>query len=129
MSANGAGEHELVLIADDDADILDLVRFRLEQNGYRTVAAGNGQDALELAQARLPDICILDVMMPKLNGFEVVEALRAGERTEGIPVLLLTATVQDKDIAHGFDVGANDYLRKPFDPQELEARVEALLSH
>jgi DNA-binding response OmpR family regulator len=117
----------LILIADDDGDVLDLVRFRLDQGGYRTITAANGAEALDLARERLPDLCVLDVMMPRMNGFEVVQALREARHTEDIPVLLLTATVQDRDIAHGLEVGANDYLRKPFDPQELQARVEALI--
>jgi DNA-binding response OmpR family regulator len=119
---------KLILIADDDDDLLDLVRFRLDQGGYQTITAENGADALDLARERLPDLCVLDVMMPKMNGFEVVQALREARHTENIPVLLLTATVQDRDVAHGLEVGANDYLRKPFDPQELQARVEALIN-
>jgi DNA-binding response OmpR family regulator len=118
----------LILIADDDDDVLDLVRFRLDEGGYQTISAVNGAEALELARQRLPDLCVLDVMMPKMNGFEVVQALREARNTENIPVLLLTATVQDRDVAHGLEVGANDYLRKPFDPQELQARVEALMN-
>jgi DNA-binding response OmpR family regulator len=117
----------LILVADDDADILNLVRFRLEQNGYETVSAADGQQALELARERDPDLCILDVMMPKLTGFQVLEALRSDPDTDGIRVIILTATVQDRDIARGFEVGADDYLRKPFSPQELQARVATLL--
>ena len=128
MSGDGKTAGRLIVIADDDADVLDLVRFRLEQGGYETAAADDGEEALRLVRERHPDLCVLDVMMPRLNGFQVVEALRADVATEGIPVLLLTATVQDKDIALGFEAGANDYLRKPFDPQELLARVEALLA-
>ena len=126
MSPDGRND-KLILIADDDGDVLDLVRFRLDQGGYDTITAGNGEEALKLARERLPDLCVLDVMMPKLNGFQVVQALRDARTTEGIPVLLLTATVQDRDIAHGLEVGADDYLRKPFDPHELQARVAALL--
>ena len=126
MSPDG-GNDKLILIADDDGDLLDLVRFRLDQGGYDTITAGNGEEALKLARERLPDLCVLDVMMPKLNGFQVVQALRDSRPTEGIRVLLLTATVQDRDIAHGLEVGADDYLRKPFDPHELQARVAALL--
>jgi DNA-binding response OmpR family regulator len=128
MSGDGETAGRLIVIADDDADVLDLVRFRLEQGGYETAAADDGEEALRLARERHPDLCVLDVMMPRMNGFQVVEALRADGATEAIPVLLLTATVQDKDISRGFEVGANDYLRKPFDPQELLARVEALLA-
>jgi DNA-binding response OmpR family regulator len=126
VSPDGRND-KLILIADDDGDVLDLVRFRLDQGGYDTITAGNGEEALKLARERLPDLCVLDVMMPKLNGFQVVQALRDARPTEGIPVLLLTATVQDRDIAHGLEVGADDYLRKPFDPHELQARVAALL--
>ena len=117
----------VVLVADDDPDILDLVEFRLEQPGYEIVTAKDGEEALELARGRLPAACVLDVMMPKLNGFEVVQAMREDPPTRDIPVLFLTATVQDRDVARGFEVGGDDYLRKPFNPQELQARVAALL--
>jgi DNA-binding response OmpR family regulator len=117
----------VVLVADDDPDILDLVEFRLEQPGYEIVTAKDGEEALELAREGLPAVCVLDVMMPKLNGFEVVQAMREDAATRDIPVLFLTATVQDRDVARGFEVGGDDYLRKPFNPQELQARVAALL--
>jgi DNA-binding response OmpR family regulator len=117
----------LILVADDDRDILDLVCFRLEMAGYRTVRARNGEEATRVARESAPDLCVLDVMMPKRTGFEVVQDLRADESTADIPVMLLTATVQDKDVARGFEYGADDYLKKPFDPQELRARVTALL--
>jgi len=117
----------VVLVADDDPDILDLVEFRLEQPGYGVVTAKDGEEALALARERRPAVCVLDVMMPKLNGFEVVQAMRADPATRDIPVVFLTATVQDRDVARGFEVGGDDYLRKPFNPQELQARVAALL--
>ena len=81
----------------------------------------------QMAKEKRPDVCVLDVRMPKLNGFEVIERLRATEEARNTPVVLLTATVQDKDVARGFDAGADDYVRKPFDPRELQARVAALL--
>ena len=117
----------VVLVADDDPDILDLVEFRLEQPGYEVVTAKDGEEALALVRDRDPAVCVLDVMMPKLNGFEVVQAIREDAATRDIPVLFLTATVQDRDVARGFEVGGDDYLRKPFNPQELQARVAALL--
>jgi len=120
-------ESGVILVADDDADILNLVRFRLEQYGYETVTAADGEQALELARERDPDLCVLDVMMPKLSGFEVLQALRSDPDTDGIPVIILTATVQDRDVARGFEIGADDYLRKPFSPRELQARVAAAL--
>ena len=117
----------LVLVADDDADILALVTFRLERGGYEVVAANDGEEALRLALERAPDLAVLDVMMPKLDGYEVTTRLRQNERTRRMPVILLTARVQEADIARGFEVGADDYVKKPFSPQELGARVQAIL--
>jgi DNA-binding response OmpR family regulator len=120
-------EGQTILVADDDPDILELVGFRLEQAGHVTVRASDGARALELAREHPPSLCVLDVLMPKLNGFEVLRALREDERTRSVPVIMLTASVQDRDVARGFEVGADDYMRKPFNPRELQARVEALL--
>ena len=117
----------LVLVADDDADILALVTFRLERGGYEVVAANDGEEALRFALERAPDLAVLDVMMPKLDGYEVTTRLRQNERTRRMPVILLTARVQEADIARGFEVGADDYVKKPFSPQELGARVQAIL--
>jgi DNA-binding response OmpR family regulator len=117
----------LILVADDDPDILALVSFRLERAGYDIVAATNGEEAVEVALARRPDLAILDVMMPRLDGYEATRRLREQEDTSHIPVILLTARVQEGDVARGFDVGADDYVKKPFSPQELGARVQAVL--
>jgi DNA-binding response OmpR family regulator len=117
----------LVLVADDDPDILALVTFRLERGGYDVVAANDGEEAMRLALERAPDLAVLDVMMPKLDGYEVTTRLRQNERTSRMPVILLTARVQEADIARGFEVGADDYVKKPFSPQELGARVQAIL--
>jgi DNA-binding response OmpR family regulator len=119
---------KLVLVADDDPDILDLVTFRLDRAGYEVVQARDGQEALDTALARAPDLCVLDVMMPRLDGYEVTRRLREAESTRSVPVILLTARAQESDVERGFDVGATDYMRKPFSPQELRARVEALLA-
>jgi DNA-binding response OmpR family regulator len=129
MSAAAGRENgkPLVLVADDDPDILALVTFRLERGGYDVVAANDGEEALRLAVERAPDLAVLDVMMPKLDGYEVTTRLRQNERTRGMPVILLTARVQEADIARGFEVGADDYVKKPFSPQELGARVQAIL--
>jgi DNA-binding response OmpR family regulator len=121
-------EKPLVLIADDDADILALVAFRLERSGYTVLQARDGEEALSLARSASPDLAVLDVMMPKLDGFELTRRLRADEATSGIPIILLTAKAQDGDVERGFDVGADDYIRKPFSPQELRARVHAILA-
>ncbi len=116
-----------ILVADDDPDIRDIVSFRLERAGYRTVQASDGDEALRLARESLPALCVLDVMMPKVSGFEVLRELREDPRTSSVPVLILTASVQDRDVARGFEHGADDYLKKPFNSAELLARVAALL--
>ena len=115
----------VVLAADDDEDILELVAFRLERAGYRILTASDGEQALQIALDQHPDLAVLDVMMPRLTGLEVTERIRAeGER---MPIVLLTARVQEADIARGFEAGADDYIKKPFSPQELRARVQAIL--
>jgi len=117
----------LVLVADDDPDILTLVGFRLERAGYEVLPARDGEEALALALERQPDLAILDVMLPKLDGYEVTQRLRSNQATSGMPVILLTARVQEADITRGFEAGADDYIKKPFSPQELRARVQAIL--
>ena len=116
----------VVLAADDDEDILELVAFRLERSGYTVLKARDGEEALQVARDALPDLAVLDVMMPKLDGFEVTRRIRADGATKAMPVILLTARAQDADVQAGFDAGADDYLRKPFSPQELRARVQAI---
>jgi DNA-binding response OmpR family regulator len=117
----------LVLVADDDPDILALVRFRLERDGYEVLSAPDGETALDLAMARTPDVAVLDVMMPRLDGYEVTRRLREHGPTEAIPIILLTARVQEPDVERGFEAGADDYVTKPFSPQALGERVQAAL--
>jgi len=117
----------LVLVADDDPDILDLVRYRLERSGYEVATARDGLEAVRLAGELAPSLAVLDVMMPSLNGFEVTRRLREDPATREIPVILLTARAQESDVQEGFDPGADDYIRKPFSPRELSARVQAVL--
>lgn len=117
----------LVLVVDDDPDILDLVRYRLERSGYAVATASDGLEAVRLAGELRPALAVLDVMMPSLNGFEVTRRLRAEPETARIPVILLTARAQEEDVQEGFASGADDYLRKPFSPRELSARVQAIL--
>lgn len=116
-----------ILVADDMADNVDIVRARLERLGYDVIVAGNGEDALERARTDLPDLVLLDVMMPKLDGIEVVKRLKADATLPFIPVLLLTAKSDPKDIVAGLDSGADDYLTKPIDNAALAARVRAML--
>jgi DNA-binding response OmpR family regulator len=120
-------ERAVVLVADDDADILELVSFGLERAGYDVVSVRDGEEALKRATELEPDLAVLDVTMPKLNGYEVAQEIRRSEATRAMPVILLTARVQDQDIARGFDAGADDYLKKPFSPEELRSRVQAVL--
>jgi DNA-binding response OmpR family regulator len=117
----------LILVADDDEDIRRLLRFRLERAGYGVVEARDGEEALALALQHRPDLAVMDVMMPKATGYEVTRRLREDESTRRIPVILLTARAQEADVSTGFEAGADDYLRKPFSPQELRARVQAIL--
>ena len=116
-----------LLVAEDDQDILQLVAFRLEHEGYEVVRASNGDEVLRLAQSLEPDLVLLDVMMPGRDGYEVTRELRRRPATASIPVILLTARVQESDIARGVASGANDYVAKPFSPQELAERVRAML--
>jgi DNA-binding response OmpR family regulator len=117
----------LILVADDDEDLLALVTFRLERSGYRVHQARDGEEALQAAVERAPALAVLDVMMPKLDGYEVTRRLRSEDATRGLPVILLTARAQEADVARGFEAGADDYMRKPFSPQELRSRVQAIL--
>lgn len=117
----------VVLAADDDADILGLITFRLERAGYTVLQAHDGEEALELARSARPDLAVLDVMMPKLDGFELTRRLRADEATKRMPIILLTARAQESDVQEGFEAGADDYIRKPFSSQELRSRVQAIL--
>ena len=117
----------LVLVAEDEEDILDLVVFDLEDEGYDVLTARNGEEAIALALERRPDLILLDVAMPGLDGYEVTRRLRADESTRGTPVVLLTARAQVRDVIAGFEAGANDYVTKPFRPDELRTRLHAAL--
>ena len=127
MTAGPADARPLVLVADDDADIRALIEFRLERADYDVVCAADGVEALELALARRPALAVLDVMMPKLTGYDVTRRIRASQAIGRMPVILLTARVLEDDVTRGFEAGADDYLKKPFSPQELGARVQAVL--
>jgi CheY-like chemotaxis protein len=117
----------VVLCADDDADILSLISLRLERAGYRVVQATNGDDAIEMVREHRPDVAVLDVMMPRRTGYEVLAELRRDESLRGLKVILLSARVQQSDVDRGLDAGADGYLPKPFKAPELVAMVETLL--
>lgn len=113
-----------ILIAEDDGDIRGLLRLYLESEGYRVLEAEDGAQALALAREETPDMAILDVMMPRLNGYELTRALR---KFSDIPILILSAKSQDNDKILGLNLGADDYIAKPFNPVEIVARVKAQL--
>lgn len=127
MSDSPSDRRPVILAVDDDPDILKLVVFRLERSGYVVLQARDGEEALRLALERPPDLFVVDVMMPKMDGLELVRRLRAEEATSRTPIIMLTARAQDTDLEAGFEAGADDYLRKPFSPLELQARVQAIL--
>jgi two-component system phosphate regulon response regulator PhoB len=117
----------VLLVADDDEDILALVQLRLSRSGFEVIVARDGEEALRLARERHPDLAVLDWMMPKVSGLEVLRAIRANSETADIPVVLLTARASENDVQEGLDAGADDYIAKPFSPQELAARVQNIL--
>ena len=117
-----------VLVADDDEDLLGYIKFRLEHAGFEVVTAGDGEEALKLALERQPHLAVLDVRMPKLDGFEVTRRIRTTSSLREMPVILLTASSEGEDMVAGYEAGADDYLRKPFSaPEELISSVQAVL--
>src|SRR5581483_7636249 len=112
-----------ILVVDDDPDIVDIISYSLRKDGHKVIAGHDGQEALELARRHQPDLAILDVMMPRQNGFEVCRRLR---QESSIPVILLTAKGEEADKVWGLDLGADDYITKPFSHRELLARVRAV---
>jgi DNA-binding response OmpR family regulator len=113
-----------VLVADDDADLLDLLTYALRREGYTVLAAINGQQALHRYEAENPDIVLLDVTMPKVDGFEVCRHIR---RESDTPIILLTARDEEEDVVRGLRIGADDYVTKPFSAKQLTARMKAVM--
>jgi two-component system alkaline phosphatase synthesis response regulator PhoP len=116
-----------ILIVDDEPDIRELVRVNLEPEGYTVIEAADGRQALELARRKRPGLIILDLMLPEIQGLDVCRELRMREETAAVPILMLTARTSELDRVVGFEMGADDYVGKPFSPRELTARVKALL--
>ena len=116
-----------ILVVDDEPDITALVAYHLAKAGYRVSTAANGPDALKAAREERPDIVILDVMLPGISGYDVLDELRRREETKEVGVILLTARREEPDRIRGLTLGADDYLTKPFSPHELALRVSALL--
>ena len=114
---------KLVLIVEDEKNIVDILRFNLQREGYKTLEAYDGEDGLAQARSQNPDLILLDVMLPKMNGFDVCQALRAAG--DNVPVIILTAREEEADKVRGLEIGADDYITKPFSMRELIARVGA----
>ncbi len=116
-----------VLVADDDPDILELVRYKLNQAGYEVTTVSNGRDALEKVREIVPDLMILDVMMPFHSGIDLTLEFRGDPQFKLTPIILLTAKSMEQDTERGFAAGATDYITKPFSPRELLSRVQAVI--
>lgn len=119
--------NKTILVVDDEADILQLIQYNLEKEGYKTLTTASGEEALREARRHLPNLIVLDLMLPGLDGIEVCKQLRSSEDTKYIPILMVTAKSEESDIITGLEVGADDYITKPFSPKVLIARVRAIL--
>jgi two-component system phosphate regulon response regulator PhoB len=120
-------DQETILVVDDEKDILDLVGYNLEQEGFKILKATDGPSALKAVEKELPDLIVLDLMLPKLSGTEVCKILKKKKETAVIPIIMLTAKTDEIDRVLGFELGADDYVTKPFSPRELVLRVKAVL--
>ncbi|HEY5903287.1 MAG TPA: response regulator transcription factor [Anaerolineales bacterium] len=116
-----------ILIAEDEPDIRELVAFTLRFAGYEVVTASNGEEAVEIATAEMPDLALMDVRMPRMTGYDACRAMKASPELKDIPVVFLSAKGQDAEIAAGMEAGAEEYLLKPFAPNQLAERVRLIL--
>ena len=116
-----------ILIVEDERDILQLVKLYLEKEGFRTIAASTGPEGLKQAKQEKPDLVILDLMLPEIDGLEICKRLRSAPETAMMPIIMLTAKAEESDTVIGLELGADDYVTKPFSPKALIARVKALL--
>lgn len=116
-----------ILIVEDDKDIAKMLDYNLKKEGYRTIVSKSGEDAIDKAAEETPDLMLLDLMLPGLDGLEVCKQLKAGKKTADIPIIMLTAKSQESDKVIGLELGADDYVTKPFSPRELTARIKAVL--
>jgi two-component system alkaline phosphatase synthesis response regulator PhoP len=116
-----------ILVVDDEPGIVQIARDYLDRAGFRVVTAGDGREALRLARAETPALLVLDLMLPGMDGLDVTRALRSDQATRALPIIMLTARVEEADRLIGLELGADDYLTKPFSPRELVARVRAVL--
>ncbi len=117
-----------ILVVDDEINITQILEFSIGSEGYEVITARNGEDAIDKARREQPDLIVLDIMMPKIDGYEACRILKANPLTKNIPVVLLTAKGRDIDKRLGYEVGATDYIVKPFSPSKLIDRIQQLLS-
>ncbi|MCK4328380.1 response regulator [candidate division WOR-3 bacterium] len=116
-----------ILIVDDEADIVKVIQYNLEKDGYKTIPAYSGEEAIELSQKHIPALIILDIMLPEMDGMEVCRIIKRDEETMDIPIIMLTAKGEEADVVSGLEIGADDYITKPFRVKELIARVKAVM--
>ena len=122
-----AARRDRVLIVEDEPDVAELMRYNLAKEGYEVALVGNGAEALEQARRSRPDMILLDIMVPGLNGWEVCRRLKQDAHTRAVPVIMVTGRAEEGDKVLGFEMGADDYITKPFSPRELLARVRAVM--
>ena len=118
-----------ILIADDERDIRDLITFTLRFAGHEVIPTSNGEDAYHTAVKEIPDLILLDVRMPKMTGYEACQHIKADENTKDIPVIFLSAKGQESEVQTGIEAGADEYILKPFSPDQLTARIKTILAN
>jgi two-component system phosphate regulon response regulator PhoB len=118
---------ETILIVDDEEDIIELIKYNLKSEGYTILTAMTGEEAIKIAKNSRPDLLVLDLMLPGIDGLEVTRHLKKEDATMDIPIVMVTAKGEESDIVAGLELGANDYISKPFSPRELTARIRAIL--
>jgi len=116
-----------LLLAEDESNIVELIRYHAEQQGYRVLAAADGKRAVEIALREKPSVILLDLMLPEISGLDVCKLLKQNYKTQDIPILMVTAKAEEADVVLGLELGADDYITKPFSPRQLMARIKAVL--
>lgn len=127
MSKPNANEDTGILLVEDEQDLLELLRYNLAREGYQVETTTSGEQALSMVRAKLPSLILLDLMLPGMDGLEVCRTLKSREHTAQVPIIMLTARGEEADIVRGLELGADDYLPKPFSPRVLLARIRAVL--
>jgi DNA-binding response OmpR family regulator len=123
-----AEKSKKILVVDDEPDVASLLTLLLKSQGYNVIAAGDGQEALELARKQSPDLILLDIMLPRMDGYKVARMLKFDENFSHIPIIMLTAKIQEKDKETGLEMGANAYVTKPFDTEQLLKKIKDTLA-